>query len=211
MKKPTLVVKQLLPRLGRVFGIGALDDGVHGARLLAEAAVDALCHVDVVARRPAGPVGALLGLDGDGLRRADGLAQLAGDAALLAAGVPPQGVLAAEPGRDGALFEGVVDRVPFETDPPTSARSQSTSRRTSLPPRSQPKKKDRRYYSRRSEELLQHHVHSPRQLEQEEVLAQLVKRWLLLLVPLLGRRLPESLWRRAQGRRVASPCASSSM
>lgn len=134
MKKPTLVVKQLLPRLGRVFGIGALDDGVHGARLLAEAAVDALCHVDVVARRPAGPVGALLGLDGDGLRRADGLAKLAGDAALLAAGVPPQGVLAAEPGRDGALFEGVIDRVPVETDPPTSARSQSTSRRTSLPP-----------------------------------------------------------------------------
>lgn len=108
---PTLVVQQLLAGLGRVLGVGALDDGINGARLLAEAAVDALCHVDVVAGGAAGSVGALLGLDGDGLRRADGLAQLAGDAALLARRVAPQGVLAAETGGDGALLEGVVDCV----------------------------------------------------------------------------------------------------
>lgn len=107
----TLVVEELLPRLGGVLGVGRLDNGVDGARLLAEAAVDALGHVDVVAGRPAGPVGALLGLDRDGLGGADllrasascpagcrsgrggemtyGLAELAGDAALLARGVPP--------------------------------------------------------------------------------------------------------------------------
>ena len=67
----TLVVQQLFSGLGSVLGVGALDDGVDGARLLAEAAVDALGHVDVVAGGAAGAVGALLGLDGDGLGRAD--------------------------------------------------------------------------------------------------------------------------------------------
>ena len=69
--KRTLVVQQLLARLGGVLGVGALDDGVDGARLLAEAAVDALGHVNVVAGGAAGAVGALLGLDGDGLGGAD--------------------------------------------------------------------------------------------------------------------------------------------
>lgn len=106
-----LVVKQLFPCLGGVLGVGALDNGVHGARLLAEAAVDALGHVDVVAGCAAGAVGALLGLDGDGLGWADGLAQLAGNASLLTGRVAAQGVLATEAGRDGALLEGVEDCV----------------------------------------------------------------------------------------------------
>src|SRR3546814_19320328 len=38
----------------------------------------------------------LLGFDGDRLRRADRLAQLAGDAPFLAVGIAPQGVLATE-------------------------------------------------------------------------------------------------------------------
>jgi hypothetical protein len=106
-----LVVQQLLPRLGGVLGVGALDNGVHGARLLAEAAVDALGHVDVVAGRAAGAVGALLGLDRDGLGRADGLAQLAGDAALLSGRVAAQGVFTTEAWRDGTLLEWVEDCV----------------------------------------------------------------------------------------------------
>lgn len=104
LRQRTLVVEQLLARLGGVLGVGRLDNGVHGTRLLAEAAVDALGHVNIVARRPPGAVGALLSLDRDGLRRADGLAQLAGDAALLARGVSSKRVLSAEPGRDGALW-----------------------------------------------------------------------------------------------------------
>ena len=44
-----------------------LHDGVHGTGLLAEAAVDALGHVDVVARGSAAAVSARLRLDGDGL------------------------------------------------------------------------------------------------------------------------------------------------
>src|SRR3546814_1930987 len=64
----------------------SLDDGVHRAGFLAIAAIDALRHVDVVARGAPAAVGARLGLDGDRLGRADRLAQLAGDAALLAIG-----------------------------------------------------------------------------------------------------------------------------
>lgn len=110
-KKHTLIIKQLLPRLSTILSIGTLHNRIHGTALLAKAAVDALCHINVVARGATGPVGALLGLDRDGLGRADGLAQLAGDAALLARGVAAEGVLAAEAGGDGALFEWVVDCV----------------------------------------------------------------------------------------------------
>jgi hypothetical protein len=66
-----LVVQQLLPRLGGVLGVRRLDNGVDGARLLAEAAVDALRHVDVVAGRAAGTILTLLGFDGNGLGGAD--------------------------------------------------------------------------------------------------------------------------------------------
>lgn len=53
-----------------------------------QTAVDALGHVNVVSRRPPGAVLALLGLNGDGLCWADGLAQLASNAALFSSGVP---------------------------------------------------------------------------------------------------------------------------
>lgn len=66
-----LVVQQLLARLGRVLDVGRLDDGVHGTRLLAEPAVDALGHVDVVPCRAPRSVRPLLCLDRDGLRGAD--------------------------------------------------------------------------------------------------------------------------------------------
>lgn len=117
----TLVVQQLFSGLGGVLGVGALDDGVDGARLLAETAVDALGHVDIVLGRSAGSVGSLLGLDGDGLGGADlirgqhvephcraerdsyGLAELAGNASLLTRGVSSKCVLASESGGDGAL------------------------------------------------------------------------------------------------------------
>src|ERR1043165_3717414 len=86
-----LVVVELLARLGGELEVRSLDDGVHRAGLLAEAAVDALHHVDVVARGAArAVVAARAGLDGDRLRRADRLAQLAGDAALLAVRIAAQ-------------------------------------------------------------------------------------------------------------------------
>src|SRR5579862_23093 len=105
-----LVVVELLARLGRIFEVRALDDGVDRASLLAEAAIDALDHVDVVARGAARAVVARLGFDGDGLRRADRLAQLAGDAAFLAVGIAAQRVLAAEARGQRPLLERIVQR-----------------------------------------------------------------------------------------------------
>src|ERR1700732_5281858 len=79
-----LVVVELLACLGRELEVRSQDDGVDRAGLLAEAAVDAFHHVDVVAGGPPRAVVAPRpSLDGDGLGRADRLAQLAGDAALL--------------------------------------------------------------------------------------------------------------------------------
>src|SRR3546814_762618 len=74
-----LVVEQRLAGLGGEFEVRPFHDGVHRAGLLAEAAVDALRHVDVVARGAPAAVAARLGLDDDALRRADRLAKLAGD------------------------------------------------------------------------------------------------------------------------------------
>lgn len=75
-----------------------LDNGIDGAALLAETAVDALCHINVITRSPPAAVHALLGLDCNGLRRANSLAELASNAALFTSGVPSQGVLASEAG-----------------------------------------------------------------------------------------------------------------
>src|SRR5689334_2195891 len=105
-----LVVEELLAGLGGELEIGSLDDGVDRAGFLAEAAIDALRHVDVVTRRAAAAVLARLGLDGDGERRADRLAQLAGDAALLAAGIAAQRMLAAEARGERPLLIGIVHR-----------------------------------------------------------------------------------------------------
>jgi len=63
---------------------------------LAETAVDALGHVDVVTSCAARAVRALFGFDGDGLGGADGFAELAGDAAFFARRVPAQSVFATE-------------------------------------------------------------------------------------------------------------------
>src|SRR5512138_3341642 len=75
-----LVVVELLARLGGELEVRALDDGIDRACLLAQAAVDALHHVDIVAGcAPGAVVPPGPRLDGDRLRRTDRLAQLAGD------------------------------------------------------------------------------------------------------------------------------------
>src|SRR5262252_1783413 len=104
-----LVVEKLLTGLGGELEVRSLHDRVDRAGLLAEAAIDALGHVDVVASRAAAAVRARLGLDGDGLGRTDRLTQLAGDAALLAVGIAAEGMLAAEARAERPLLIGVVD------------------------------------------------------------------------------------------------------
>src|SRR5215210_5603595 len=105
-----LVVEKLLARLDRKLIVRALDDGIDRARFLAKAAIDALHHIDIVTRRaPRAVVAAGARLDGDGLRRADRLAQLAGDAPLLPIGVAAQRVFAAQARAAVVTLEGVVD------------------------------------------------------------------------------------------------------
>src|SRR5690242_10882682 len=67
-------------------------DGIHRARLLAEAAIDALEEIDVVAGRAPGAVLGHVRIDRDAHGRTDCLAELAGDAALLAVRIPAQRV-----------------------------------------------------------------------------------------------------------------------
>ena len=85
-----------------------LHDGIHWARLLTEAAVDALGHIDVVSSGPSAAVSPGLGLYSDGLCWTHSLAQLACNAPLLPIGVPPQGVFPSEPWADGTLLKGIV-------------------------------------------------------------------------------------------------------
>jgi hypothetical protein len=76
---------------------------------LAEATIDALCHVNIISCCPSATIFSLFRFDCDCRRRTYRFAQLARDASLLAGGVSSQGMLAAEPRGDGTLFEGVVD------------------------------------------------------------------------------------------------------
>src|SRR6202011_1065311 len=90
-QQPVLVVVEFLAGLDGEFRIRPFDDGVNGTGLLTEAAVDALDHVDVVARGAASAVvAARPGFNRDRLARADRLAELAGDTALLAVRIAPQ-------------------------------------------------------------------------------------------------------------------------
>src|SRR5258707_2171110 len=121
-KQTILVVVEFLARLGRELEVRPFDDGIDRAGLLAHAAIDAFHHVDVVARgAPRAVVAARARLDGDRLGRADRLAQLAGDAALLAVGIAAQRVLAAQARREMPLLERIVERGPGLEEEPQSA------------------------------------------------------------------------------------------
>src|SRR6516165_178673 len=109
-EKQLLVVVKLLGRLSRELEIRSQHDGVNRAGFLAEAAVDAFHHVDVESGGPASAVVAPRPrLDGDSLRRADCLTQLAGDASFLSARITTQRKLTAKTGRERPLLERIVN------------------------------------------------------------------------------------------------------
>src|SRR5690606_34560661 len=110
VQQARLVIEQFFAGLGGELAVRSLDDGVHRAGLLAQTAVDAFDHDDVVARRAAAAVSARFGLDGDGLGGADGLAQLAGDAAFFAVRIAAQRVFATETRRLRVALERIVHR-----------------------------------------------------------------------------------------------------
>jgi len=93
-KELVLVIVEFFAGFGREFEIRTFHDGIHRACFLAETAIDALHHIDVVTHRAAGAVvAARTSLDGDGLRRADRFAKLAGDAAFFTVRITAQRVL----------------------------------------------------------------------------------------------------------------------
>src|SRR3954454_21608029 len=99
-----LVVEKLFASLGGELQIRSLDDRIDRTGFLAVAAVNAFRHINIIARRAAAAVLAWLGLDRNAQRRADRLAQFAGNAALLAIGVAAQHVLAAKSRADRVLL-----------------------------------------------------------------------------------------------------------
>jgi hypothetical protein len=106
-----LVVIELLARLGGEFEIRAFDDGVDGAGFLAKATIDALHHIDIVARGSARSIiASRAGFNGDCLRWANCLAKLARDAAFLAVRITTQGMFATKAWRDRAFFERIIER-----------------------------------------------------------------------------------------------------
>lgn len=67
---------------GSVFVVGTLHNRIDWAGLLAESAIDALGHIDVISSCSPRSIWSRLALDGDGVGRASCCAQLAGDAAV---------------------------------------------------------------------------------------------------------------------------------
>src|SRR3989442_2777529 len=105
-----LGVNQIAPPLPVILQDVRFDDRIDRTAFFAESAEYALGQVDVVARRAPRAVGPLLRLDRDRQRRAHCLAQLAGDAALLAVLVAPQRVQPAKARRHRRLLLRVLDR-----------------------------------------------------------------------------------------------------
>mmetsp|Transcript_21981 Transcript_21981/g.86319 ORF Transcript_21981/g.86319 Transcript_21981/m.86319 type:complete len:280 (+) Transcript_21981:941-1780(+) len=100
---------QVAALLAVVFEDAGLDDGVHRAALFAEAAEDALGQVDVVTRRAAAAVAAHIAFDRDCHGGADRLAELAGNAALLAVLVAAQRMQATKARRQRRLLFRELD------------------------------------------------------------------------------------------------------
>ncbi len=97
--------------VGGVFKVRTLDNCIHRARLLAKATEDALGHVDVVFGGAARTVRAGLRLNHDSEGGAGGLAEFAGNAALLTSGVSAEGMFSSEVDTEGSLLPGVVDNM----------------------------------------------------------------------------------------------------
>lgn len=106
-----LVVKKFLVKECRVLVVGAFNDGINRAGLLAEATEDALRHVDVVLGSATRSIWAGLRLDDDGKGRARSLAELASDAALLTRRVATKGVLTTEHGGERSFLPRVVEHM----------------------------------------------------------------------------------------------------
>ena len=78
---------------------------------MAESTINALSHIDVIFSGAAGAIWSGLGLDCDGEGGASGLAELAGNASLLASWVTSEGMLTTEHWTQRTLLPRVMDDV----------------------------------------------------------------------------------------------------
>jgi len=110
-EKFLLVVKQFFACFGRVFGVLSLYDGVDGACFLAEAAVDALGHVNIIFGCSSGTIQPGFGLDSDSLSGANGFTELASNAPFFSGRISTQCVFTTETWAEGTFLERVHDGV----------------------------------------------------------------------------------------------------
>src|SRR3546814_14429289 len=90
--------------------IRALDDRIHRAGFLAETTIDALRHVDVVARCAAAAVCPRFSLDRNRLGRTNRLTQFARNATFFPIGIAAQHMFTPKTWADRVLLIGIVDR-----------------------------------------------------------------------------------------------------
>jgi hypothetical protein len=104
------IVYKLAAGIGGALKIRPFHKGIHGASLLAKAAVNALGHINLKACGAAAAIFPLDGFNGDGPCRANSLAELAGNAAFLPTGVAAQGMLTPKAWTNFSLLVGVHQR-----------------------------------------------------------------------------------------------------
>src|SRR3546814_18778665 len=88
----------------------ALDDRIHRAGFLAETTIEALRHVDVVARCAAAAVCPRFSLDRNRLGRTNRLTQFARNATFFPIGIAAQHMFTPKTWADRVLLIGIVDR-----------------------------------------------------------------------------------------------------
>jgi len=86
----------------------ALNNRIHRAGLLAKATVNAFGHIYIITGGAAAAVIARLGVNGDGLRRANRFAKLTGNTAFFPIRIAAQSMFTAEPWAQGSFFMRVV-------------------------------------------------------------------------------------------------------
>lgn len=79
-----LVIKKFFTSFGAILKVRAFDNGVDWASFLAVTTKDAFSEINIVASGTARAIQSFLRLDGDCLRWADSLTELAGNAPLFA-------------------------------------------------------------------------------------------------------------------------------
>lgn len=121
-EKSLLVEKELFMSDHGILIVRTFDYSIDWTSFLAETAVDAFSHVDVIASSSSRTIRTRLTFDCDGIGWASSSTKLASDASrwsflvpFFACSISPQGMLSSKLWRKGAFFIGIVDS-PFRLE-----------------------------------------------------------------------------------------------